>query len=639
MSNTTNSQPQGQRGPHDQKFAQQQQPLSAPSAQKPEAAFFRWIRESHVERTNDRVVAGVCGAIARELGWSVTLVRVLMVIAILFTGFGAVFYGLAWLLLPDELDHRILLEELCNGHWDWQFIGVILCLLLTFTGGIVTGLGSLILWNWWDGWSIHLGGPILAMLLLYLCIEHGRRRFMVPQTPIPPPASGGPMSPTAAGVSPQSPAVGMPQSYPSAPAMPTPSRAPVQSPTTPMNNATPSVAMPAPVTMSMPPVAQPLPQPRRARRKPAGSIIVLLTFGILLASLGVISLIANQQDYNSMSVQAAQLTVIYCGAVCLALGALIIGLGIAGKRTGGLHPFVWLSMVIAVFAIVFAFAFNSVLRYATNIASDYTHIELSGTKTIGAINSDMATLKRGIAVTGTDYDTSVLYIDLAHYAKEHKPHQVTLNNGATGTSDCPTGVLPMVVRNARVVVTLPQGCSWGFSGSTTLIDGGTATWNAHVNDRGAGPILTSLGGRSSVASTNPFISFDQSVQINNDGIHLYGDGSRVSLDANGIQIYGNGSSLSLNENGIEATTDTPDIAEDAHGYWYAMDDLAMCQGVEVEDGKVTYQSDTPQTTRDLIAQGRYWPCAPLADQAVSEPELIIAPHALIGGNVTLRYTK
>ena len=47
--------------------------------ERPESSFFRWNRESGVQRTNNRVIAGVCGAIAQELGWNVTLVRVLVV--------------------------------------------------------------------------------------------------------------------------------------------------------------------------------------------------------------------------------------------------------------------------------------------------------------------------------------------------------------------------------------------------------------------------------------------------------------------------------------------------------------------------------------------------------------------------------
>ena len=182
---------------------------------KPEASFFRWIRESRVERTNDRVIAGVCGAIARELGWNVTLVRVLMVVSVFFGGFGGLLYGIAWLLLPDELDHRILLEEIIAGQWDWAFVGVILAIVIA--GGFGFGVG----FDWDYGFGLHWGINVmpllLAMLVFYLLVDNGRRRF---RTPVAPPAPSGtpyPPQPNAytSGGAPVHP---MPQ--PSAPAQP-----------------------------------------------------------------------------------------------------------------------------------------------------------------------------------------------------------------------------------------------------------------------------------------------------------------------------------------------------------------------------------------------------------------------------------
>ncbi|WP_033491230.1 PspC domain-containing protein, partial [Bifidobacterium choerinum] len=197
MSNTQyNPRPQGQPGQQGQpQYTAQPQP----AAQKPEASFFRWIRESRVERTNDRVIAGVCGAIARELGWNVTLVRVLMVVAFFLGGFGAVLYGICWLLLPDELDHRILLEEVIDGHWDWSFVGVILCILI---GGF-SGFGFL----WWGSWSVNMGACLFAALAFFLLVDNGRRRFAVRgaaqpgNPPTTPPANmpyGGAMPPQPA---------------------------------------------------------------------------------------------------------------------------------------------------------------------------------------------------------------------------------------------------------------------------------------------------------------------------------------------------------------------------------------------------------------------------------------------------------
>lgn len=52
---------------------------------------------------NDRMVAGVCGGIARMFGMDAALVRILLVAATLLGfGAGAVLYLIAWLVVPEE---------------------------------------------------------------------------------------------------------------------------------------------------------------------------------------------------------------------------------------------------------------------------------------------------------------------------------------------------------------------------------------------------------------------------------------------------------------------------------------------------------------------------------------------------------
>ena len=51
----------------------------------------------------------------------------MVILTSLLFGAGAAFYALAWLLLPDETDDRILCEELINGHWDWNCLGALIC--------------------------------------------------------------------------------------------------------------------------------------------------------------------------------------------------------------------------------------------------------------------------------------------------------------------------------------------------------------------------------------------------------------------------------------------------------------------------------------------------------------------------------
>jgi phage shock protein PspC (stress-responsive transcriptional regulator) len=53
-------------------------------------------------RSNDRMVAGVCAGVADYLGLDVTLVRLLTVVAAIFSvGAVVVAYIAAWILMPE----------------------------------------------------------------------------------------------------------------------------------------------------------------------------------------------------------------------------------------------------------------------------------------------------------------------------------------------------------------------------------------------------------------------------------------------------------------------------------------------------------------------------------------------------------
>lgn len=112
--------------------------------------FFAWIRSSRITRGRNRWIAGVCDGVARRLGWNATLVRALVILTSLLFGAGAAFYALAWFLLPDETDGRILCEELVNGHWDWNCAGALVCaavaLCLPGAGWLAFGVAVLVFW-------------------------------------------------------------------------------------------------------------------------------------------------------------------------------------------------------------------------------------------------------------------------------------------------------------------------------------------------------------------------------------------------------------------------------------------------------------------------------------------------------------
>ena len=55
-------------------------------------------------RSNDRIIAGVCGGIAEQLGWSASRVRLAYVIlSILSAAFpGTLVYLVLWFLMPER---------------------------------------------------------------------------------------------------------------------------------------------------------------------------------------------------------------------------------------------------------------------------------------------------------------------------------------------------------------------------------------------------------------------------------------------------------------------------------------------------------------------------------------------------------
>lgn len=656
-----NPEPQGQGGP-----AYTQAPASSSPQQptqptaKPEASFFRWIRESRVERTNDRVIAGVCGAIARELGWNVTLVRVLMVVSVFFGGFGGLLYGIAWLLLPDELDHRILLEEIIAGQWDWAFVGVILAIVIA--GGFGFGVG----FDWDYGFGLHWGINVmpllLAMLVFYLLVDNGRRRFRAPAAPPAPSGTPYPPQPNAytSGGAPVHP---MPQ--PSAPAQPVtqqpvmPQRpVPPQSmaaapnpqqqawsqayPQTASSAAVPPAAQPyaqSAMPMGAAPAAQqtpaytaqpaaaavPMPatprEPRRARRKGAGPMVVLLFFGLILASAGILAIVL---DDRTTFIGEVQPLIIYVGAIVAVLGAIIVVLGCCGRRTGGLHPFVWTLMFLAACFMAVGGAWSVMDQYKNAVSRDYTRIGI-GTDSVDTslTAKDMDEITKGIAVSGQGMTRSTLDIDLSDYAKTNGKHTIELRDGKTKETTCPVGTIPMTVEDARVVITIPDGCSWGFDSS--LHDG----------------TVDSFGNRySAMTSGDPF-----------DVLSGNGDWSniRVTVDENSTQVHIPGIDVRVMDDddldeSIDDLTDGDGDREPAHVFvtsenFRSQRMARLCDGVSVVDGKVEFESGANNQMRQLVKDGYYWPCAVLADAAPATPELVIQPNVVIGGNITVRYAS
>jgi len=51
---------------------------------------------------NNRMIAGVCAAFARQYGWDLNVTRIVTAVVICLTGVGAFAYIAAWILIPEE---------------------------------------------------------------------------------------------------------------------------------------------------------------------------------------------------------------------------------------------------------------------------------------------------------------------------------------------------------------------------------------------------------------------------------------------------------------------------------------------------------------------------------------------------------
>jgi phage shock protein PspC (stress-responsive transcriptional regulator) len=55
-----------------------------------------------LQRSDDRVIAGVCSGIAEYLNVDTTLVRVITAVLTVFGGSGILIYLIAWVVMPDS---------------------------------------------------------------------------------------------------------------------------------------------------------------------------------------------------------------------------------------------------------------------------------------------------------------------------------------------------------------------------------------------------------------------------------------------------------------------------------------------------------------------------------------------------------
>ncbi|MCF7912019.1 MAG: PspC domain-containing protein [Candidatus Cloacimonetes bacterium] len=58
---------------------------------------------TNLRRSNsEKIVAGICGGIARYLDWDVSVIRILLIVIVLTGGVGIPVYIVLWILMPKE---------------------------------------------------------------------------------------------------------------------------------------------------------------------------------------------------------------------------------------------------------------------------------------------------------------------------------------------------------------------------------------------------------------------------------------------------------------------------------------------------------------------------------------------------------
>lgn len=206
---------------------------------------------------------------------------------------------------------------------------------------------------------------------------------------------------------------------------------------------------------------------RRARRKPAGFVVVLLALGFILLSGALVAI----QCFSNGGYMGTilQYGTYWIGGVLIALGVLIAVLGLTGHRAGGLHPLVWIAAFAAVVFLIGNIGYSVVLTESEQQSQGYHQVDVSGFKAIDAGNDQqLKKLTHGTAIKGHRLDDDAVNIDFSDYAKTHSTHDVTLKDGSTVKSGCPTGTIHLTDRKTTVFVTLPAGCSYRLSHGTNV---------------------------------------------------------------------------------------------------------------------------------------------------------------------------
>ncbi|MBO3088561.1 PspC domain-containing protein [Cellulomonas dongxiuzhuiae] len=362
-------------------------PLPGPTPPPAPHAFWAGVRRTGLYRSDDRWVGGVAGGLAERVGVDPLLVRGLLAVTFLVGGLGLVLYGIAWALLPDARDNRILLERLGAGDANGALLGALAFVVV----GLARGDGW---WWFWDGGSA-LGGVlwlacVAGIVALVVTAVQRRDRGTWPPPPGWAPPGAGPTAPastTAPGAWAQAPTAPLPTSAP----------APAAGPAAP-----PPYAYAVPYGSAPVPPAPPAP-PRPPRRSADGATIGAVV-GLSVVALGVLLLAERAGVYDGPLALTA-------GGIALTLAGLgIVTLGLRGRSSG------FVGFLAVVGALVWV---PAALVHQTDWVDDVRGGEgqardvVVTSRDVAAAGFDLGAGRSRIDLTGVPIDDDVLRVPIS----------------------------------------------------------------------------------------------------------------------------------------------------------------------------------------------------------------------------------
>lgn len=76
------------------------------------------VKNNPLTRSTDKIIGGVASGLAEYLNIDKTVVRMIFIVLVLFSGTGVVLYLALWLLLPSKIDAKLESKEVISNNFN-----------------------------------------------------------------------------------------------------------------------------------------------------------------------------------------------------------------------------------------------------------------------------------------------------------------------------------------------------------------------------------------------------------------------------------------------------------------------------------------------------------------------------------------